>query len=234
MLFSDPRPFAAGVPFFLDPASAGGYDENTVSIHARQSTVGAALAGPQFGRFQSGGQVLAMFFNDSVIQDAYGFLPLQAYGELKNDRWGFAAGLQFDVIAPGLPKVLPFSALGASGNAGSSFGGQLRLERYFITASDVQWTVQMALSEPISPTIDPTFRLLEDNGWPNVEGRLALGLGCPSAATGLRPFEVGVSGLVGEIRSTPVPNPPVVADVWGDAIDFRWISPQGYGVIGEV
>ncbi len=26
-----------------------------------------------------------------------------------------------------------------------------------------------------------------------------------------------VSGIVGEIRSTPVPNPPVFADVWGGA-----------------
>ncbi|KAA5539208.1 hypothetical protein FYK55_25135 [Roseiconus nitratireducens] len=234
MLFSNPRPVTESVPFFLAPASAGGYEESTVSFQARQSTIGAAFAGPQFGGFQSGGQMIAMFFNDSVIQDAYGFLPLQAYGELKNDRWRFSAGLQFDVFAPGIPTVLPFSALGASGNAGNSFRGQLRAERYFNPASDVQWTLQMALSEPINATIDPTFRLLEDNGWPNVEGRIALGLGDRAGPQNLRPFEAGLSGVVGELRSTPVPNPPVFADVWGGAIDFRWAMNDTFGVLGEV
>jgi hypothetical protein len=234
MLFSNRRPVSESVPFFLAPASLGGYEESTVSIHARQSTIGAAFTGPQFGGFQSGGQMIAMFFNDNVIQDAYGFLPLQAYGELKNDRWRFAAGLQFDVFAPGIPTMLPFSALAASGNAGNSFRGQLRLERYFIPSNDVQWTVQAALSEPISSTVDPAFRLLEDNGWPNVEGRFALGLGERSGPLSLRPFEVGVSGVVGEIRSTPVPNPPVFADVWGTAIDFRAALSPSCGVLGEV
>ena len=49
-----------------------------------------------------------MFYNDSVIVDQYGFLPLQAYGELANENWRFAGGLQFDVFCPGIPTVLPF------------------------------------------------------------------------------------------------------------------------------
>lgn len=234
MIYSDPRVISPGVPFFLAPASAGGYDEQTLSFHARQSNLGAAFSGPQFAGLQSGGQVLAVFFNDNVLQDTYGFLPMQAFGELKNDRWRIAAGLQFDVFAPGIPTVLPFSALGASGSAGNSFRGQLRVERYFRPSRDVQWTAQFALSDPVNSTIDPAFRLLEDNGWPNVEGRLALALGPAYGPLGTRPFEVGVSGVVGELRSTPVPNPPVFADVWGTAVDFRWAISQAFGVVGEV
>ncbi|WP_253155074.1 hypothetical protein [Stieleria tagensis] len=234
MIFSNPRSVSESVPFFLAPTSASGYEESTVSIHARQSTIGAAFSGPEFGGFQSGGQMIAMFFNDNVIQDTYGFLPLQAYGELKNEQWRFSAGLQFDVFAPGIPTVLPFSALAASGNVGNSFRGQLRLERFFNPSSEVQWTAQMALSEPVNSTIDPTFRLLEDNGWPNVEGRIALGLGERSGALSLRPFEMGLSGVVGELRSTAVPNPPVFADVWGGAVDFRAAFNKSFGVLGEV
>ncbi len=235
MLMNSARAVSPGVPFFLTPSSPFGFNDDTVSFHARQSTLGAAFTGPEFGGFQSGGQVIAMLFNDSVIQDTYGFLPLQAFGELKNDRWRFAAGLQFDVFAPGIPTVLPFSALAASGNVGNSFRGQLRLERYFVMANDVQWTAQMALSEPISTTVDPTFRLLEDNGWPNIEGRLALGLGDRSGPLGLRPFELGVSGLVGELRNTDVgAGRRVVTDVWGGAIDLRWAVAPGFGVLGEV
>lgn len=237
MLFNGAGTISPGVPFFLTPDSVRGFDQNTVSIHARQSTLGAAFTGPQFGGFQSGGQVIAMFFNDSVIADQYGFLPLQAFGELRNENWRFAAGLQFDVFSPGIPTVLPFSALAATGNAGNSFRGQLRLERFFNPSNDLQWTLQAALSEPISSTIDPAFRLGEDNGWPNIEGRLALGLGAVQGvgATAKRPFEMGVSGVVGQIRTTPPPpNQRVVVDVWGGSIDLRWSITDRCGVAGEV
>ena len=177
--------------------------------------------------------MMATFYNDAVIVDQYGFLPLQAYGELKNQDWRFAAGLQFDVFSPGVPTVLPFSALGASGNAGNSFRGQVRLERYLQPADDMQWTIQAALSEPISSTIDRSFRVLEDNGWPNVEGRIALALGCIDALTAKRPFELGVSGVVGEIRTTVPLVAQVVADVWGIGTDFRWRFNDWFGVAGE-
>ncbi len=155
------------------------------------------------GSFQSGGMFVGMLFNDRIINDQYGFLPLQAFGELKNEDWRFAGGLQFDVFAPGVPTMLPFSALAASGNTRNSFRGQLALERFLQPSDDVQWTLQGALSEPVSTTIDPTFRINEDNGWPNVEGRIAMGLGRVEG-TGLaamRPFEVGFSGVVGQMRS---------------------------------
>ncbi len=185
MIFSEPRPFSPGTPFFLSSGSIAGLDQNIVSIHGRQSTLAAAFIGPQFGGLQSGGTIITLFFNDSVIADRYGILPLQAFGELKNEDWRFAAGLQFDVFSPGIPTVLPFSALAASGNAGNSFRGQVRLERFLRPAENVQWTIQTALSEPISSTIDPAFRVSEDNGWPNLEARVALGLGYIEG-TGLR------------------------------------------------
>ena len=35
--------------------------------------------------------------------------------------------------------------------------------------TNTQWTMQFALSDPVTTTIDPQFRFIEDNGWPNVE-----------------------------------------------------------------
>ena len=49
---------------------------------------------------------MAMLFNDAVLNDQYGFLPLQAFGELRNTNWRISAGLQFDVFAPKTPTVL--------------------------------------------------------------------------------------------------------------------------------
>lgn len=103
MLFNNARPVAPGVPFFLAPNSLTGLSQNNLDIHARQTTLGAAFDGPKIGNFQSGGMLLGMLFSNSIIDDRYGFLPLQAYGDLKNEDWRFAAGLQFDVFAPGMP-----------------------------------------------------------------------------------------------------------------------------------
>lgn len=237
MLFNSARPVSPGVPFFLAPDSLTGLNQNTVDIHARQTTLGAALAGPTMGDFQAGGLFVGMLFNDNVIADRYGFLPLQAYGELKSPDWRFSAGLQFDVFAPGAPTVLPFSALAASGNAGNSFRGSVRVERYLIPSDQVQWTLQGALSDPITTTISPAFAINEDNGWPNVEGRVALGLGelQPAGLSAVRPFEIGLSGVIGQIRNTaPPPGGRVIADVWGTALDLRWRMNELFGVAGEV
>lgn len=235
MLFNSKRPISPGTPFYLLPGSTAGFDEDTFDMHARQSTIAAALTGPQFGGFQSGGLLLATFYNDAIVVDQYGFLPLQAYGELRNESWRFSAGLQFDVFSPGAPTVLPFSVLGGSGNAGNAFRGQARLERFVQPSEDVQWTMQFALSEPIASTIDPSFRLSEDNGWPNIEGRIALGLGRIEGG-GLdakRPFELGISGVGGQIRTTIPVVRQVVADVWGVGADLRWKINDCFGVAGE-
>ena len=69
MLFNESRPLSPGTPFFLLPKSIMGFDEQTFDIHARQSTLGASLAGPQFGGFQSGGMLMAVLYNDAVIVD---------------------------------------------------------------------------------------------------------------------------------------------------------------------
>ena len=168
-----------------------------------------------------------------------GFCCRQSYGELINDDWRFAAGLQFDVFAPGLPTVLPFSYLGGSGSAGNCIRGQIRVERFVDVGSDSQLTLQGALSEPLNTYVIPDLTLDEDNGWPNVEGRIAFGLGEP-APIGLltqRPLEVGVSGVVGQLRRTAFPTDPprrVVSDVWGAAVDFRVNLAGCFGFKGEV
>jgi hypothetical protein len=91
---------------------------------------------------------------------------------------------------------------------------------------DAQLTLQVALSEPLNTAVTPDVSTDEDNGLPNTEGRIGFASGKP-ASIGLltqRPLEVGVSGLVGQLRRTAVPPDlprRVVSDVWGAAVDFR-------------
>jgi hypothetical protein len=133
------------------------------------------------------------------------------------------------------PTVLPFSYLGGSGNAGAGFPAQFRVERYIHLDDDAQVTLTAGLSDPLPTTVTNTLTISEDNGWPNVEGRAALALG-PLTGEGplaRRPFEVGVSGVVGQIRSTQVAVKQVVASVWGLGSDLRWAVSDRFGVQGE-
>ena len=48
-----------------------------------------------------------------------------------------------------------------------------------------------------------------------------------------RPFEVGVSGIVGQIRTTVPLVTQVVADVWGLGVDAHWKVNDFFGFTGE-
>jgi hypothetical protein len=179
--------------------------------------------------------LVANLYSSSLIQDLWGFLPLQAYGQLKNESWRIAAGLQLDIFNPLNPTVLPLSYLGASGNTGA-FRGQFRVERYLHPSDDSDITLTAGISDPIPTTVSNTFRLSEDNGWPNVEGRAAWASG-PLVGEGQlakRPFEIGVSGLVGQIRTTVPLTTQVVANTWGLGTDLRWDFDQRCGLQGEL
>lgn len=190
------------------------------------------------GDFQSGGTILTSLQNDNLTTDDYGLLVYYAYGELKNDAWRFAAGLQQDVFSPVSPSVVYLSKLYASGNSWS-YRGQLCAERFFQDGDFFGTTVQLGLSEPLSSLVtDPVGRIVEDNGWPNVEGRVEFGVGERTGET--RPLEIGFSGVVGQFRTTrtvladPSTLPPrAVIDTWGVGADVEWRLSDVCGIRAE-
>jgi hypothetical protein len=93
-LFNTARPVAPGTPFFLTPRPIAGFNQQTFDGNARQSLLFAYVSGPQVCGFETSGVVAVCFYDGSIIQDIYGVLPLQAYAQMKNDDWRFAAGLQ--------------------------------------------------------------------------------------------------------------------------------------------
>jgi hypothetical protein len=235
--YNHARPLAPGIPFFLTPRSPFGFNQDTFDANARATTLLGMVSGPKLCDFETSGVVALCLFNDALIVDRYGILPIQAYAQLKNDDWRFAAGLQFDIFNPLNPNMLTFSYLAGSGNAGMGFPGQARVERYFHPSDDAQVTLTVGLSEPISTTVNNNLAINEDNGWPNVEARAALALG-PLQGEGplaKRAFEAGVSGLVGQIRTTDfTAGRRVVADVWGLGSDVRWAVTPCFGFQAEV
>jgi hypothetical protein len=140
-----------------------------------------------------------------------------------------------DIFNPLNPNVLPISYLGASGNTGA-FRGQARIEHYWHPSDDQQITLTAGVSDPIPTTVNNTFRISEDNGWPNIEGRAAWAYG-PLIGEGplaQRPFEIGISGVVGQIRTTIPFTRQEVANVWGLGTDCRWAVTPRFGVQGEL
>jgi hypothetical protein len=67
------------------------------------------------------------------------------------------------------------------------------------------------------------------NGWPNVEGRVGLGLG--PAAGGSRPIELGISGVIGETRAFGLLGEGVYT-TWGISTDAQFRAER-WGVWGE-
>lgn len=227
-----------GMPAFLVPKFVGGFPQQNIALNARHSMVGLLFAGPDIGKFHSGGKIQAVFIdNTNVFADRNGFMLTQAYGELFNEKWRLAAGLQLDVFAPGLPTLLPFTIDGAP--VGNYIKGQLRVERYLKLGNDSQLTLQGALSEPLSSIKTPDISLDEDVGLPNGELRLAFGFGNP-ARIGLlreRPVEIGISGVIGRLRRTSLPSEPprrVISTTWGVNLDFRANLGDRFGFKGEV
>jgi hypothetical protein len=244
-VFSTERPYAPGLPLFLLPESPFGLNTNTFDIHARQSNIGASFSGPQAGAFTPSATFVGFIANDSLTGDSYGFLPYNAFGELKSDDWRFAAGLQNDVFNPRKPTSISLAAMFTTGNTGS-FRSQARIERNFGSPSANAWGLQLAISDPIQSVIESrNVRIQEDNGWPNVEGRISTGLGAVEELTGgrkERPFQFGVSSFVGQLRTTrsilspPDPQSPIrqIADCWGLGIDSAFNLTESFGFQGEL
>jgi hypothetical protein len=241
---STDRPLSAGLPLLLLPGSPFGLSTNTFDLHGRQTAFGAMFEGPEINGLTPGAFFLGFIQNDNLLNDAYGFLPYQAYGELKNEQWRFAAGLQSDVFNPGKPTVITLGSLFGSGNTGS-FRGQARVERTFKPNEEWQFTTQVALSEAISSIVAGNQRLIEDNGVPNLEARLETGLGRVEERAGgrkLRTLEIGLSGVIGQIRTSRTLLSPAdpetanraVVNTRGVGLDLQWVLTHRLGFAGEL
>ena len=240
--------FNPGQPLIVSPKDP----DTSFDLTAQQSTVGMAFQGPRWGSWTPGAYAL-FTLQDNILAEGYSFTPVVFYGDLSGSGWRVAAGQQFDLFAPRDPDNLTSGKLATSGNPGA-YRPQLRLERRDALSPSSESLLQLGVSAPITTALPSSFdltrlqeqELVEDNGWPNLEGRLSFGFGAPAERAGgrqLRPLELGVSGVVGQlrvldnIRSTD----PITlrADrsqvtVWGAALDGRLALGRNLSLSGEL
>jgi len=240
--------FNPGQPLIVSPKDpAPSYD-----LSAQQSMVYAAFRGPKWGSWTPGAFAL-FWLQDNLLAEGYSFTPVVAYGEIGNGAWRVAAGQNFDVFAPRDPDTLPNGKLAATGNPGA-YRPQFRLERNFEAGRGFGGVVQLAASSPVTTALPSNVDLanlqvqeiVEDNGWPNLEARLNLGFGPYADRAGgrsLRPVELGVSGIVGQLRvlDNIRPSDPLTlvsdrtkVNVWGVGLDGQIALGRRFGLSGEL
>jgi hypothetical protein len=145
-------------------------------------------------------------------------------------------GLGGDIVMPLAPTTVSFPRCAGVGNMGFQ-RAQFRVERYFYPHECAQWTVQFGLMDPVVTSyvnFDLAEGLQESNGWPNLEGRVACGLGprCELPGRPKRTVEVGVSGVIGELRRTAL-APPDMEDIWAYGVDGQVMLTEQVGFKGE-
>lgn len=217
----------------------------TNSISARQSTLGFLFTGADFGEFKSLARFETYFLSSVTDANVYGLAQYFLYAKLISDEWAFTGGVTNTLVNPLNPSVL-------NPAAGSNFGNlgfmrpQLRVERFLKPRDDIQITPQFALSSPVGTDFfqqinisDAGLQLGEENGWPNVESRIGVGLGEKTEGARFRQFEFGFSGAIGELRLTrsdfASPAQRFTTLVWMYGGDVRWqvtdkfvISAEGF------
>lgn len=222
-------------PFIMYMSDARGANDQ-FTVHGQTTALGLNFSGPQIGSFRLGGMILFNFLGGRPALNQSSPFFLRGYGELKNEYWRFTFGQQGDLFNPLNPVTVNFGGHKQAGNGGS-FRGSFRAERFFRPSDTVQWTLQSAISQQVVTdfTVDPRI-IGDDNGWPNVEARVGLGLGCPSG--GSRPVELGVSGVIGQTRTFGILNVllPALGDgvysTWGVSTDFQFNAGR-WGINGE-
>jgi hypothetical protein len=128
------------------------------------------------------------------------------------------------------------------------------VENHFKAGEGFAGALQLAAASPVTTALPDQVDLsnlqsqeiVEDNGWPNVEGRLSLGFGASQERAGgrqLRPLELGFSGVVGKLRVldniralTPLTltSDRSVISVWGAAFDGQLALGRRLGISGEL
>ena len=240
--------FNPGQPLIVSPKNP----DASYDLSAQQSTVTAAFQGPKWGNWTPGAFAL-FILQDNLLAEGYSFTPVVAYGEIGDGHWRIAAGQNFDVFAPRDPDNLTTGKLASSGNPGA-YRPQFRVERSVGQGAGFGGQVQLAVSSPITTALPSnvdlaklqTQEIVEDNGWPNVEARLNLGFGTAAERAGgrrLRLVELGVSGVVGQLRvlDNIRPSDPLTlvanrstVNVWGAAFDGQIALGRRFGLNGEL
>ena len=238
-MIASERTFALlGGPLFLLPAVPGNVPDSRFTVTGQQTTLGFSITGPNLGDFASSGVIMFNFFGDRPVQNNPGVFFMLGYAELRNEYLRLWVGQDGDKIGRQITNSPAWTSHKQSGEFGQvrpgfRAEGSIPINDFVETSIYFGLTQQVVLDFIAVPTVAGT-----DNGWPNVEGRLEIGLGQRSDS-GQRPIMLAVGGLVGETRAVDVGGVPVsnVSTTWAVIpevrVQFGCVGFQGEAFVGE-
>ena len=240
-IYSTAPQTADAVIFHLNPRDPR-FSEDQFTVHGKTSMLNFLIKGPKIGSFETGGLILMNFLGPQPLRNTSGVNVLNAYGELKNDRWRFAFGRMNDLFSPIAPTTVNMGQQRGAGNLGI-FRGALHVDRYV----DLHHLGKMTLSGRISQQAVNDFLVVPqvrgtDNGIPNFEARVGWEFG--PEIDDQKVFAIGVSGLWGETRAIDplgvildgigvLPPGQAVSTSWGVNLDWQ-MRCRYFGARGEL
>jgi hypothetical protein len=169
--------------------------------------LGVDIKWPKIGEWEINGKVDFDLRGPTPLRSVDNiFAPLfiDVYGEAKTERYRLLAGQSTDLVSPLISNSLntyPYSFL--PGKLGF-FRPQVRFETYQPISDNFTFIYQGAIAQAIQ-----TFQIADEvigdqTGKPDGQSRLALGYGKPDPHDkyNRRPFELGVTGHIGQRRGT--------------------------------
>ena len=211
--------------YIVFAAPRGATETERFDINGQSSQVGLNIAGPRLGAFEVGGLVLFDFHGNRPSRNEPGVYFIRAYAELVNDNWRIAFGQMGDTIGGWNAETVNWPGIGGLGFLGANQRGTFRIDRYLNPSEHVQWTITGALTQPVVTDLAGFQDALgQDNGIPNIETQIVLGLGDDDG--GERPLQFSLSGMYNEFFSgaNNLPNlPPTVTN-----------TSRGYAVAGAM
>ncbi len=238
VIYSEAPQTADAVVIFLNPRQPG-ISEDQSTVHGKATQLNFALTGPKCGDWSTGGLIAINFFGPQPIRNQSGANIVNAYGEIKNENWGFRFGRMTDLFGPNNPTTVNYVAQRGAGNIGI-YRGAFNVDRYITWSDTMKWTLSGRISQQniLDYTVVPAIRG-KDAGWPNIESRIGVELGrqCDFG----RPVEIGLSGFIGETQAIQdaildsdfiLLGADDINQSRGAAIDFKFQGPK-VGVRGE-
>jgi hypothetical protein len=203
-------------------------DQDQFNVSPGNTYLGLDIKWPKIGAWEISGKADFNLRGAKPLTANNFFQPqfVHLYGEAKTERYRILAGQTDDVVAPLFPNSLNQYPITFMPGSLGYFRPQARFETFQPVSDDFTFIFQGAIAQAIQ-TFDVSDEVVgRQTGMPDGNVRLALGYGEPAPNDPLqkRPFELGVSGHIGERRGTLLAIPVVERDFtsWSGTIDLTF------------
>ncbi|MGH9938835.1 MAG: hypothetical protein ACREAM_21550 [Blastocatellia bacterium] len=203
-------------------------DQDQFNVSPGNTYLGIDFKWPKIGEWEINGKVDFNLRGAAPLTANNIFAPqfIHVYGEARTERYRILAGQTEDVVAPLIPNTLNQYPITFMPGSLGYFRPQARFDTYQPIGDNFTFIFQGAVTQAIQ-TLDVGSEVFgRQTGLPDGQARVALGYGKPAPNDPLqkRPFELGLSGHLGQRRGDLLTIPIIERDFtsWSGTIDLTF------------